>query len=221
MRGVIALVIVVVLVLGVVMLGRTGVHSNSGNSAPGGIGPVVYPVRTVLECEEPTTLEDKLPDGTLIWLKKQQSEGTVIKYLESPDGWIDKWIDERKAERKELKGKAGALPGKASYEFEAPRDDTYYINLRAKWLDDCGNSVWVKMDDSPYFNMEDQNGLISEKNYKWAWHQMFLDGRPRGFQLTKGKHTLWLCTREDGPKLDQWVISTEASLPVGGPVKKP
>jgi len=28
-------------------------------------------------------------------------------------------------------------------------------------------------------------------------------------------------TREDGPKLDQWVVSTEATAPVGGAVKKP
>lgn len=218
MRGLIALIVIVVLALCVVLMAKTS--AKPGSALPP-VGPTVttgvtaiLPVKIVLECEEPATLDDKTPDGKVILKVAQQSEGTVIRFLEMPPRWIKACGFEKQ------KGKAGALPGKASYVFEAPRDDTYYIALRAKWYDNCGNSVWVEIDEGEWFNLEDQNGQIGVENYRWAWHQLLVSGRPKGFQLTKGRHTLWLNTREDGPKLDQWVISTEANPPVGEAAQK-
>jgi hypothetical protein len=113
------------------------------------------------------------------------------------------------------------LPGRASYEFEVPRKDIYYVYLRAKWRDDCGNSAWVRIDEDNWNNLEDEEGKIAEKNYKWAWHPLWVSGAPKGYELAAGKHTLWFNVREDGPKLDQWLISTEAQKPVGSdPMKK-
>jgi len=224
-RGLIALAVVVAVVMGVAITGWSNgkPNSNTPGVEPSNVKPgpaAVYPVKILLECQEATKLEDKLPDGQVIWKKGERNEGELVKYIESPDGWIDDWVKARPDERKALKGKEGALPGKASYVFEAPRDDTYYVSLRAQWLDDCGNSVWVRVDDSPWFNLEDKNGMVSEKNYKWAWHQLYLGGRPKGFELKKGQRTLWLGTREDGPKLHQWVISTDANPPTGGAFHK-
>jgi len=226
-RGLIALVVAVAVVLGVVLIGRTSARPDP--DTPNGVPEVVkgpgltpvYPVKIVLECQEATTLEDKLPDGQVIWRRGQQTEGVVVKYLEN-DRWIDEWIKGNPLERKELKGKPGALPGKVSWVFEAPRDDTYYVNLRAKWCDDCGNSVWVRMDDSPWLNLEDENGMISLKNYKWAWHQLFQVqiGQPKGYQLKKGPHTLWMSTREDSLKVHQWVVTTDANPPIGEAMRK-
>src|SRR4029077_15979236 len=108
-----------------------------------------------------------------------------------------------------------------SYEFEVPRKDTYYVYLRAKWRDDCGNSAWGRIDDDKWGNLEDQEVFISEKNFRWAWHALFESGAPKGYELTAGKHTLWFNVREDGPKLDQWLISTESSKPVGADPIKP
>lgn len=225
MRGLIAVTVVVILVLAVVLMGRSSARPAVEKPGATGTGPTqgvtaLFPVKIVLECEEPATLEDKLPDGTVIWKQGQMTVGAVVKYLESPDGWIDEWVKGNPTERKVLKGKPGALPGKGSYVFDAPRDDTYYVNLRAKWYDDCGNSVWVKVDDSPWFELEDQNGQIGEKNYKWAWHQLYVRGHPKGFELKKGQHALWMDTREDGPRLDQWVVSTDANPPIGEAVQK-
>jgi len=223
-RGLIALVVIAAVVLCVVFIGRTSARPGGEAASPGpsqvNRGPtVVLPVKLALECQEATTLEDKLPDGKVIWKKGERNEGEAVKYLESTDKWVDEWL-KANPDRKELKGKPGGLPGKASYVFETPRDDTYYVYLRAQWRDDCGNSVWVRVDDSPWINLEDENGMISEKNYKWAWHPLYLGGRPKGYELKKGQHTLWMCTREDGVKLHQWVISTDANPPIGGAFRK-
>jgi hypothetical protein len=223
MRGLIAGIVIVAVIAGAAFMGKSGTTvvpptKLDPATQPVENGPkmaVVMPVKIVIECEDTTTLNDKAPDGTVVMKIGKQSEGTEIKYIDIPDGWIDTCGFGK------VKGDAGKLPGLASYEFEAPRDDTYYISLRAKWLDSCGNSVWAKVDESLYFNLEDQNGQISEKNFKWDWHQLYVGGKPKGFTLSKGKHILWVNTREDGPKLDQWVISTEATAPVGGAVKKP
>lgn len=176
---------------------------------------VVMPAKIVIECEDTTTLEDKSSGGVTVIEVKNASEGKPITYLEIPDEVIEK-----KCGIKKNADTAGVLPGKATYVFETPREDTYYINLRAKWSDSCGNSVWVKMDESAFFNLEDEEGKQSDKNYQWKWHQLESAGRPKGFKLSAGKHTLYMAIREDGPKLDQLVISTEASRQTGEAAKK-
>lgn len=204
------------LILGLAVLSGCG----SGTSAtPAGTAPagnpsatgveVVVPVRIVLEAESPTAMEAVHEPTKREFLKvREQTEGKLVRFLEIEDKLIEKCGLEKE------KDKVAALPGKASYEFEAPRDDTYYVFLRAKWYDSCGNSVWVRMDDSSYLNLEDENGK-NEKTFNWAWHALMLEGRPKGFKLTKGKHTLHMAVREDGPWLDQWLIATEATMPAG------
>lgn len=218
MRGLIALVIILGIIGGVVVAGRSNgskpVESTNSvqNPAPSGAPgvEVVAPVRIVLEAEKPTTIDRKHPATGAEFLKDmERTEGKKVAYLEIEDKLIEKCGLEKE------KDKVAALPGKASYEFEAPRDDTYYVFLRAKWYDSCGNSVWVRVDDSSYLNLEDENGKQSERVFQWAWHALMQEGRPKGFKLAKGKHTLHFAVREDGPWLDQWVISSEASLPAG------
>jgi hypothetical protein len=179
-------------------------------------GNVLLPLKLVIECEASTTLVDKDPkSGELTVVARTQNEGSPISFLEIPEGWI------KRCDMEKLKESPGKLPGQATYDFEVTRDDTYYLNLRAKWADDCGDSVYVKIDEGTWFPIEDSNGkLEGDKNYKWAWHPLTLIGKPKEFDLNKGKHTLYFCTREDGPWLDQWLLTTDASMPVGGPVKK-
>lgn len=222
MRGLIAIIVIVGIIGGVVFAGRSNgngtpaANTNPGSvqqPSPAGGTEVVAPVKIVLEAENVTAWEPEFtrPDGSKVeFLKKEsRTEGKRVEFLDVPDKLIEKCGLEKE------KDKVAGLPGKASYEFEAPRDDTYYVFLRAKWFDNCGNSVWVRIDDSSYLNLEDENGKISDRNYKWTWHALMLEGRAKGFKLTKGKHTLHMAVREDGPWLDQWLVATEASLPVG------
>ena len=228
MRGLVAAIAVVIVVGVVVVFARSEPPASVSPSDPGtGKAPVVVkggsasdavlmPVKVVLECETPTTIESKNPkDGTEVLHINEISDGVKVRYLEVDNGFIDRCA---LGKDKEI---AGKLPGRCSYEFEVPRKDTYYIYLRAKWRDNCGNSAWVGIDEDKWYNLEDEEGQIGEKNYKWAWHPLWVQGAPKGFELTPGKHTLWFNVREDGPKLDQWLVSTEAQKPVGAnPVKK-
>jgi len=225
MRGALAAIGVLVLVGGIIFFSGSGSpvkptppdpSKNSGNNP----GPVVLkPVKIVLECEEPTTLQDKTKDGTVIISKTTRNEGTPISFLEIKSGFIDE------CQLNVDKATAGKLPGRATYEFEVPRKDTYYVHLRAKWRDNCGNAVWVAMDKvngpDDWIDLSDQLGRESEKNFKWWWHPLMVGGTPRGFELEAGKHTLMMNVQKDGPWLDQWVISTDAQPPIGQePVKK-
>lgn len=229
MRGLIAAVGVIVVVGAVVVLGRSEPAKGSGpgtttDVAQTGTGKapatpsdpaVVFPVKIVLECEEPTTIDAKTKDGQEVLHMREISDGATVKFMEVDNGFIDR------CKLGEDKKEAGKLPGRASYVFDAPRKDTYYVYLRSKWRDNCGNSAWVKIDDGQWFNLEDELGLIELKNFTWAWHPLWVGGAPKGFELTAGPHTLWFNVREDGPKLDQWLISTEAQPPAGpNPVKK-
>lgn len=214
-RGLITAIVIVALACGVVLLGM--------NSAPRGVPPgaqeksstegagpsrVLAPVKRVIECEEYATIEDKAPNGRTFMLVREETHGQALKYLEMPD-------DELRLCRLDKEEKVGGkFPGLASYIFDVPRDDTYYLFLRAQWFDDCGNSVFVKFDDGEWLMLEDKLGMKSKTNYMWVWHPLSIkDGAVHGIPLSKGRHTLWLNTREDGPKLDQWLVSTDANPP--------
>jgi hypothetical protein len=227
MRGLLAFLIAGALVAAIVLTAKpsnpaTG-SAGDGPEKGSGNGPGVTalaPVSIVLECEEATSLSATSADGREVMKIREHNEGQLIRFIDIPDGEVEGWLKTCGDKAGELKITAGALPGKAAYEFEAPRDDTYYISLRAKWFDDCGNSVWVKIDDRPFAGIEDKNGEVTPKNYRWAWHQLMETGRPKGTKLAKGKHVLTFNVREDGPWLDQWCISTDATPPVGDAVLK-
>ncbi|HYG75538.1 MAG TPA: hypothetical protein VEK08_11095 [Planctomycetota bacterium] len=231
MRGLLAVVIALGVIGAIVLSG--GAPANPPQQvqpaqltpAPGEIpttgtpGTPVYPVKIVIEaedCKERADVE-KNTGNTLLRINTNQ-QGKSITYLEVPEEMIKKCGLEKQKEQ------IAALPGRVSYVFEAPRDDVYYINVRAKWSDTCGNSVWLRMngsDNSEFLNLEDEDGKIGDKNYKWVWHQLQVGGQPKGFKLAKGQHTLWMNVREDGVQLDQWLITTEASKQTGdGPLKK-
>ena len=211
MRGMIAVGVIAVVVAGVLVL-RSG--GSAVGSASNSAGPVLLTDQMVIECGQPKTFEDKASDGSVGWRIKEISETDTIRYIDIERDWITN------CGLAGEKGTAGVLPGKASYSFSTTRDDKYYLSLRAQWSGTCWNSIWVRIDDSDWFKLQDQLGEVSSKNYRWAWHPLFLEGRPKAFDLKKGDHTLWLNTRHDGIKLHQVVISTDANPPVGGAVKK-
>jgi hypothetical protein len=228
MRIVIALVLVLVVVAGVFLL--RGKPTETEAVEPGSANPIhesggvvmVHPETHVIVCGAPDYLEDKYKDknGTeIVVLEKGVSqEGETVNYLQSP-----KWIN--KCNLDDIKEEPGRLAGLAIYNFEVKRDDTYYVFLRAKWTDTCGNSCWILIDGpekgghgaaaGAYSMIKDQEGYVSEKDYKTAWHALKKSGELKGFRLTPGPHRIELHTRQDGPRFDQLVISTNPNVPVG------
>lgn len=219
-RGIVAVLVVIVLVTGAVVLGRSTPPDNGPSKPPPTkVDPpkinqsLLPPVVLTIECEDYKEIADKAGEIELI-KTASQSEGKVIKFLMvagdeefKKSGLKDNFKEEKLA---------GTLPGKVVYEFEAPRDDTYYLNLRAQWFDTCGNSVWVKIDDGKFAFVEDEDGKIGDKNYQWAWHQFVATGQPIPYVLKKGKHTLTMSLREHGMLLDKWIVTTDANEPVDG-----
>jgi len=216
-RGLVAAGVIAVVVLAIVLSSGSNATQNPNNGKPlkADGTAALAPAKMILECEETTTIDSKTPDGKEVLRVRTQSEGKAISFLEMPEEWIKECGFETT-----LKGKPEQLPGRATWEFEAPRDDTYFLNLRARWADECGDSVYVKIDGGEWYSLEDSLGMIGKGNYRWAWHQLMVGGKPKGFELKQGNHTLYLGTREDGPCLDQWVLTTDAGVPVGEAAKK-
>ena len=206
-------------VLAVVALGRTQPQTkptgpNTQFKDPGTRTPgkpdIEVPAKVIIECEKPSKLEDKASDDKVAMRIGSAHLGKRIGYLEIPDGWINTCV----AEKVKVNDHGGDLPGKAYYDFEAPRDDTYYLFLRAKWYDSCGDSVWLRLDAGPFDGIEDTIGEIDAHSYRWAWHPLMDKGQLKPFKLSAGKHTLVLATKEDGPLFDKVLLSTDATAPL-------
>lgn len=225
LRAVIATVALLVVAAGVaIYLNKTPAASTDGQPlTPLPQDAVVITAEThVIQCGEPDYLEDTFVDkagNKIVVLEKGEStEGEVVKFLHSP-----KWIN--KCNLDDIKEKPGRLAGLAIYKFNVERDDAFNVFLRSKWTDTCGNSCWILIDGPAhgghgadaglYYPIEDQNGYISEKDYKVAWHPLKVQNKLKSFALKKGPHTLELHTREDGPRFDQLVITTNGTEPVG------
>jgi hypothetical protein len=199
-------VIAALLAGGAIFLGHSEAPLNMPPTAQQPAPPAVLPVKIVLECTEAAELSDN-KDGFLLMRKSNSTEGHEIKFIQVTPDWPKDIKDLFAAPP------ADKLPGKAVYEFEVHRDDTYYLDLRARWVNTCGNSVWVKIDNGDYCIIKDQFGEITKSSYSWEWHQVVQGNEPKGFALKPGRHKLTMSVRQNGPALHRWVITTEASKP--------
>lgn len=86
--------------------------------------------------------------------------------------------------------------GEAVYEFEIAQAGRYRFWGRAWWPNSCGNSfTWVLNDDRPF--VFGRGGTYEH----WHWVRGML------VTLQPGRHTLRVMNREDGPRLDQILIT--------------
>lgn len=103
-------------------------------------------------------------------------------------------------------GKPPKVGGSAVLDFEVAEAGTYVLWTRAWWTDRCGNSVSVAVDDG-------KPCIVEDSTYK-SWHWLKL--KAVTFNLSAGKHRLKLLNREDGVRLDQFLLTTDAGfVPVG------
>lgn len=134
----------------------------------------------------------KVTDPVVVYKSKDCSGGAGI---EVPEGANPK-AEEGKPPPK--------LTGDCTITFKAPQEGTYSLWARAWWIDGCGNSYAVSVDDG-------DRATISSGNYK-RWHWV----RGPKLRLSAGKHTLVLHNTEDGARLDQIFLTTDAArVPVG------
>lgn len=99
--------------------------------------------------------------------------------------------------------------GVATVDFAVKQSRAFLLWCRVWWIDECGNSLTVVLDDGRPF-VFGQDGT-----YK-TWHWVRAPVRLKQLNLDAGKHTLKVLNREDGVRIDQILLTTDKRyVPVG------
>ena len=101
------------------------------------------------------------------------------------------------------------VKGIAKITFEVNHNKRYYLWCRVWWLDACGNSLGLHVDDAKEFTFGE------DRTFK-SWHWIQAPKRLAQLELENGEHTLTLAQREDGVRIDQILLTTNKRyVPVG------
>ena len=99
--------------------------------------------------------------------------------------------------------------GLATYAFTIENPGVYYLWCRVWWMDECGNSFFMHIDDANPF-------VFGEGSTFKTWHWVRAPLRLKQLTLGPGPHTLTLRNREDGVALNQILLTPDkAYVPVG------
>ena len=85
--------------------------------------------------------------------------------------------------------------GNALYKVKIPVAGRYQLWARTHWHDECGNSFFVIVDGQ-------HKSWIGEDGTVQKWHWV----KGKAYQLSAGIHTFKFQNREDGAKLDQFLL---------------
>lgn len=88
--------------------------------------------------------------------------------------------------------------GNAVFKINVPRAGIYRLWARTHWHDECGNSFFVVVDGG-------QPSWIGEDGTVQKWHWV----KGKSYTLSAGVHTIKFQNREDGAKLDQFLLTTD------------
>ena len=106
-------------------------------------------------------------------------------------------------------GKPPKVNGRATFVFPVQKEGRYFLWARVWWLDGCGNSLGMHLDDNPAFTFG-QDGTYQR------WHWFKAPGNLQQLKLSPGLHTLTISNREDGAYIDQLLLTRhERYVPVG------
>ena len=117
------------------------------------------------------------------------------KYVNLPDTPQDDDSEEKQVPEEEKKGKI-------IFNLAIKETDKYRLWARVYWLDGCGNSFGVVMNNGPMITLGDDG---THKSWQWV----NIKGKDGQFRLTKGEHTLEFRNTEDGASLDQILLTTD------------
>ncbi len=90
--------------------------------------------------------------------------------------------------------------GHALYVINVPASGTYQFWGRCWWYDACGNSFSILVDST---SVTSKTPYVTDQTFrKWHWV-----AGPK-LRLTKGVHKIRIQNREDGARMDQWLLTT-------------
>lgn len=99
--------------------------------------------------------------------------------------------------------------GEATYEFTLKESGTYFLWCRVWWLDECGNSLTMTLNDGRPFTFG------NDAVYK-SWHWVKAPRRVPDLRMEAGTQKLMIQNREDGVRIDQVLITKDRRfVPVG------
>lgn len=115
----------------------------------------------------------------------------------------------RYLEIKQGVGDPPRVKGTAKITFKVNHNKRYYLWCRVWWLDACGNSLGLTVDDAKEFTFGEDRTFKS-----WHWRQA--PKRLAQLNLDSSEHRLTLTQREDGVRVDQILLTTNKRyVPVG------
>ena len=85
--------------------------------------------------------------------------------------------------------------GKTVYKINIPAEGFYRFWARCWWYDGCGNSFFLQWDKKPKVTLGSDQTF---KKYHWV--------KGPKMQLSQGIHYIKVINREDGAKMDQWLL---------------
>ncbi len=96
--------------------------------------------------------------------------------------------------------------GSVRYSLTLEKDGKYAFWVRKWWMDGCGNSVKLSVDDLPAYQVGEDGTYLY-----WDWIKMPID-----LELKAGEHTMDIHNNEDGVWLDQIVVTDDLQyVPAG------
>ncbi len=134
-------------------------------------------------------------DGTIgsLWTAYNDSRASGSKYITAKTG-------NNSSEKAPT-----SQSGWASYTFHANTAGIYVLWLRTICPSANDDSFWLRIDQGDWTYW---NGIpISSA---WQWNKS-----SKTFNLSEGSHTLYIAYREDGAKLDKWLLSCSGTQPEG------
>ena len=99
------------------------------------------------------------------------------------------------------------------FEFEAGKDTTYYVFARINCGSYDDDSYFIAIDNEDFHRA---NGLFTSGAWEWKnLGDLVDDGTKPVYQLSKGKHKLYIAGREDGACIDRVCVSSYSVAPTG------
>ena len=149
--------------------------------------------------------EDALTNASPMVLVRTASPPPGIKAVEGSSGKA--YLEVPLGVGKASKGKTGA----ATFTVTIPADGAYTFWIRAFWEGECSNTFLLQIDDQAPFLIG-----ADATYHAWHWIKYPISKVTPPPAITKGTHTLTFIHREDGVRLDQFLLtSTPHFVPVG------
>jgi hypothetical protein len=142
-------------------------------------------------------------------------EGSILRIVEDEEASGGKCL--------EIPDKAGTPKegkyARAVYRFTIEKAGDYVFWARRKWLNQCGDSFVVRFDQEGQPRDLDTETVFGNDDMSpahWAWSPVYVEGNPRQFYFTAGEHVMEILNREDGPRVDVFLLTDEVDyVPMG------